>query len=248
VQGVSSGDPDQLLVMADRRSLPTSQTARVQWARGLARGVTVAPRCVADGIGVELDNTARTSALRAVVDKRPVTVPGGGSKVVPVQVPEGEKYSIPVSDGVKTVRLTGVRTCSSTMTPVVTAAPDCAAGGMGVTIVNEDAAREAIMSVDGKDVRVPGETTKVVRVPAAEGDPYAIDVVGQDGFSRTFSGVRDCATAQATDLKAASADTGSEVAAALPITGAALGIFLAGGAALFTIGAAIVALTRRRRA
>jgi hypothetical protein len=133
------------------------------------------------------------------------------------------------------------------MTPVVTAAPDCASGGMGVTIVNEDAAREAVMSVDGKDVRVPGEATKVVRVPAADGEPYDIDVVGQNGFSRTFSGVRDCAAAQATELKAAAADTSADVAAALPITGAALGIFLAGGAALFTIGAAIVSLTRRRR-
>jgi LPXTG-motif cell wall-anchored protein len=87
---------------------------------------------------------------------------------------------------------------------------------------------------------------KTVRVPAAEGAKYTIQVVGQDGFSRVFSGVRDCASKQSAALKVGAAP-GAEEAAALPVTGAALGAVLAGGVALVGAGIAALVLSRRRR-
>jgi hypothetical protein len=245
VEGLTSG-AGQLLVLAGRAPLPTSQNSTLRWSDGgLDKGVTVSPSCVAEGIGVELDNTARQTPLTAVVDKRAVTVPAGATKVVPVQVPEGADYRIPVSDGSRSLTLTGVRNCSAApMTPVVTAAPDCAAGGMGVTIVNEDAAREAAMSVNGDPVRVPSQASKVVRVPAGEGRPYRIDVTGPYGFSRSFSGLRDCAAADAALLKTAVlAGQGPPV----PLIGTAFWAALAAGAALMTLAALAAAHLRRRR-
>lgn len=245
VEGLTSA-AGQLLVLAGRTPLPTSQTSTLRWSDGgLDKGVTVSPSCVAEGIGVELDNTARQTPLAAVVDKRAVTVPAGATKVVPVQVPEGADYRIPVSDGSRSLTLTGVRNCSTAaMTPVVTAAPDCAAGGMGLTIVNEDAAREAAMSVNGDPVRVPSQASTVVRVPAGEGTRYRIDVTGPHGFSRSFSGLRDCDAADAALLKtAALAGQGPPI----PLIGTAFWAALAAGAALMTLAAVTAALVRRRR-
>jgi TQXA domain-containing protein len=244
VRGVVTGDPGQLLVVADRRALPAEQSSVVRWAAGgLGEGVAVTPTCVAEGIGVELDNTGRQLPLRALVDQRAVTVPAGATKVVPVRVPEGERYDIPVSDGVRKLQLEGVRHCASGMTPVLTAAPDCASGGMGVTIINDAVARDAVFSVNDRVVRVAQQATETVRVPVAEGARYKIQVLGQDGFSRAFSGVRNCAAQSRLDA----AKPGEQGAAALPVTGAALGGVVVGGIALLGAGALALFLARRSR-
>lgn len=246
VQGVTSGQPGQALVLADRKALPVRQSSAVRWgADGLGKDLDVSPTCVADGIGVDLDNTKRRTPLYAVVDGRKFTVPAGASKIVPVQVAEGALYDIPVSDGLKTIRLKGKRDCTEAMTPVVTTQPNCAEDGMDVTIANDRTAkttRNTVYTVNGKSVPVDKLATVTELVPVAEGASYAIEVLGPDGFSRRFTGVRDCAA----KTKLLAAKTGGDTGG-LPVTGAAIGGAVAGGIALLGAGALLLFLVRRRR-
>ena len=248
VQGVTSGQPGQGLVLADRKALPVRQTSAVRWgADGLDRDLDVSATCVADGIGVDLDNTKRRTPLYAVVDGRKVTVPPGASKIVPIQVAEGALYKIPVSDGVKTINLTGARDCGAATEPVVTTQPNCADDGMDVTIANDRTAkttRNTVYTVNGKEVPVDKLATVTELVPVAEGAGYVIEVLGPDGFSRKFAGVRDC-EAKTKLLAAKVKNTDDE--GGLPVTGAAIGGAVAGGIALVGAGAGIMFLMRRNR-
>ncbi len=249
VQGVTSGQPGQGLVLADRKALPVRQTSAVRWgADGLDRDLDVSATCVADGIGVDLDNTKRRTPLYAVVDGRKVTVPAGASKIIPVQVAEGALYKIPVSDGVKTINLTGARDCGAATEPVVTTQPNCTDDGMDVTIANDRTAkttRNTVYTVNGKEVPVDKLATVTELVPVAEGASYVIEVLGPEGFSRRFAGVRDCEAK--TKLLAAKVKNDGGEGGGLPVTGAAIGGAVAGGIALLGAGAALLFLVRRRR-
>ncbi len=245
MQGVTSGQPGQGLVVADRKALPMRQTSTVKWgADGFDKDLDVSPTCVADGIGVDLDNTKRRTPLHSTVDGRKVTVPAGASKVVPVQVAEGAAYSIPVSDGARTVNLEGTRNCAKSVEPVVTTQPNCADGGMDVTIQDRTAktTRNSVYSVNGQEVPVDKLATSFV--PVTEGASYVIDVIGPDNFSRRFSGVRDCAA----KTKLLSAKTSAGDDGGLPVTGAAIGGAVAAGVALLGAGVLVLFLVRRRAA
>jgi hypothetical protein len=242
VKGVAGGGTGQL-VMADRRAVPARQSANVRWASGrLGDDVRASQTCLADGMGVDLDNTRRQVPYNAVVNGRDVTVPAGASKVVPVRVAEGAPYDIRVTDGARVLRFSGRRDCAAGATPVLTAAPDCARGGMAVTVVNE-AARDAVYRVNGKDLRVGPKATETAQVPVAEGAEYAIKVAGRDGYARTFEGVRNCGAA----TKLMAAKSGVTADGGLPVTGAALGGIIAGGIALLGAGTAALVVARRNR-
>jgi len=248
VQGVTSGQPGQGLVFADRKSVPVRQSSVVRWgADGLDKDLDVSPTCVADGIGVDLDNTKRRTPLYATVDGRKVTVPAGASKIIPIQVPEGALYDIPVSDGLKTINLKGKRDCADAVDPGVTTQPNCADGGMDVIIANDrtaKAGRNSVYTVNGQKVPVEKLATATKLVPVAEGASYVIEVLGPEGFSRRFAGVRDCAA----KTKLLAAKVKNENGGGLPITGAGVGGAVAAGIALLGAGALVRFLVRRRRA
>ena len=247
VAEASSGDDvTPMLVIADHGPVPFRQVQRVHWGQtGFAKDVRVGQRCLPDGMGVDIDNTRRKTPLPVLVAGRKTTVPAGGASVVPVPVKEGAAYDIPVSDGVSTMRLAGTRDCAGSAQPVVTAAPDCDNKAMDVLVKNPSSSEPASMNVNGQPVSVPGGTSRDVNVPVGSDGNYLIDVAGDNGLAKRFSGQLSCA--EPLKMRAASANTAVNPDGGLPVTGAAIGGFVVGGVLLVGVGGGLFLLARRRR-
>ncbi|MEU3067149.1 Cys-Gln thioester bond-forming surface protein [Streptomyces sp. NPDC006906] len=77
--------------------------------------------------------------------------------------------------------------------PAVTARKNCAKGGVDVTAVNRGD-EPFTFELAGEEHTVAAGATGTVTVPVAEDQAYDVTVTGPAGFSRTFTGVLDCAT------------------------------------------------------
>lgn len=258
VENVNGAANGQAFVLTDNAKLPIRQSLPVKWgvASQTSDGLEATTTCITDGVGVDLMNHS-AKPIAVDVNDRQVTVPAGANKVVPMQVAEGAKYAIAITQGARNLfNLEGVRKCGSKVVPMVSAAPNCAKGGLDVTIANTlDRATE--FQINGKEFTVAKNSTLDTNLPVAEGAKYVVNVVGENGFVQKLEGVRNCkantselaARAEA-DPKlnpAANADNGGEGGSSLPVTGAALGGIIAAGAALVGAGVLFAFMARRNR-
>ncbi|MCC3772188.1 TQXA domain-containing protein, partial [Streptomyces sp. UNOC14_S4] len=86
--------------------------------------------------------------------------------------------------------------------PAVSARKDCAKGGVEVTADNKGDA-PFVFDLDGTRHTVPAGGSETVLVKVAEDQAYRFGITGQHGFSRTFSGILDCVTAESLPSTAA---------------------------------------------
>ncbi|MGW6711725.1 Cys-Gln thioester bond-forming surface protein [Streptomyces globisporus] len=77
--------------------------------------------------------------------------------------------------------------------PAVTARKNCAKGGVDVTAANRGD-EPFTFELAGEEHTVAAGETGTVTVPVAEDQAYDFTITGPAGFSRTFTGVLDCAT------------------------------------------------------
>ncbi|MFD7918297.1 LAETG motif-containing sortase-dependent surface protein [Streptomyces sp. NPDC059740] len=77
--------------------------------------------------------------------------------------------------------------------PALSAAKDCAKGGVDVTAANKG--DEAFsFELAGKKYEVAPGKSQTITVPVTEDQAYKITVTGDKGFSKTFTGILDCKT------------------------------------------------------
>ncbi|MFD0383907.1 phospholipase domain-containing protein [Streptomyces stramineus] len=96
--------------------------------------------------------------------------------------------------------------------PALSARKNCAKGGVEVTAENRGDAPFGF-DLDGVDHTVPAGGSETTLVKVAENQAYKFTITGPNGFSRTFSGILDCLTAE---HAAAAAATGEEAAPTPP--------------------------------
>ncbi|MFB8381539.1 Cys-Gln thioester bond-forming surface protein [Streptomyces rubiginosohelvolus] len=77
--------------------------------------------------------------------------------------------------------------------PAVTARKNCAKGGVDVTAANRGD-EPFTFELAGEEHTVAAGETSTVTVPVAEDQAYDFTITGPAGFSRTFTGMLDCAT------------------------------------------------------
>lgn len=77
--------------------------------------------------------------------------------------------------------------------PALTARKNCAEGGVDVTAANRGD-EPFTFELAGAEHTVAAGETRTVTVPVAEDQAYDVTITGAAGFSRTFTGVLDCAT------------------------------------------------------
>ncbi|CAM5233033.1 Gram-positive cocci surface proteins LPxTG domain-containing protein OS=Streptomyces glaucescens OX=1907 GN=SGLAU_12245 PE=4 SV=1 [Streptomyces glaucescens] len=138
--------------------------------------------------------------------------------------------------------------------PALSAAENCAEGGVDITAVNEGDAPFTFELMGAQHTVAAGET-RTVTVPLQEDQAYDFTITGPGGHEQRFTGVLDCRT-QAAETDAAGtsvqsagepspatvpapedvnlAATGSSDATPM-IGGAAIGLVLIGGAALVLV-------------
>ncbi len=239
VNAVTSGDASNLLVLADTGALPLRQTQKIQWgaAQGLA-AVKMSATCAAGNVALVVDNVKGASPVPLSINKLPVTIPAGATKLVPIPALDG-KYSVPVTDGISTQQVRGVQDCVNGAAPVIMAAPDCKSGVMSVLLDNAKGASEAAVNVNGRNVKVPAGLTKTVAVPIATDGSYLADVAGANGLTKQFSGQLACAQA----LELAAAKTGDSGPSGAVLVGVAAGVL-----AMLALGSRMFLLRRRTNA
>ncbi|MER5746390.1 LAETG motif-containing sortase-dependent surface protein [Streptomyces sp. NPDC002225] len=144
----------------------------------------------------------------------------------------------------------------------VTAATDCAKGGVDVTATNQGDEPWTFTLKGARYTVAPGGT-KTVTVPVAEDASYDLTVTGPNGFEETFRGVLDCRTAApGTKPSTAASAALAPTASADQVTGSTTGggdlaetggssatPMIAGAAALLVVvGGGAVFLLRRKSA
>ncbi|GAA4679055.1 TQXA domain-containing protein [Streptomyces chumphonensis] len=77
--------------------------------------------------------------------------------------------------------------------PAVFVRRDCAAGGVGVTVVNRGDT-PFTFTLGEEDHAIPADSGDTITVPVGEDQRYGITVPGPGTFAQTFSGVLDCRT------------------------------------------------------
>jgi TQXA domain-containing protein len=138
--------------------------------------------------------------------------------------------------------------------PSVSAERNCARGGVDI-IAGNTGDRLFTFTLDGTDYQVAAGETRTVTLPVSEDQAYDVTITGDDGFRQTFRGVLDCLTIGAAtaaeptatpvpQLEPASAGgaalegdlaaTGGSGSASL-VTGTAIALVVAGGAAVFLL-------------
>jgi TQXA domain-containing protein/LPXTG-motif cell wall-anchored protein len=80
--------------------------------------------------------------------------------------------------------------------PAVSAAKDCAKGGVDVTVANKGD-ETFNFEISGAKHTVAAGASETITVPVGEDEAYDIAVTGPNGFSQSFKGVLDCKTASA---------------------------------------------------
>ncbi len=92
--------------------------------------------------------------------------------------------------------------------PALTARKNCAEGGVDVTAANRGD-EPYTFELAGAEHTVAAGDTRTVTVPVAEDQAYDVTVTGPAGFSRTFTGVLDCATSGSVLEKESEATAGA---------------------------------------
>ncbi|WUH93455.1 Cys-Gln thioester bond-forming surface protein [Streptomyces sp. NBC_00433] len=126
--------------------------------------------------------------------------------------------------------------------PAVSAAVDCAKGGVDVTAADKGD-EDLTFTLGGKDYTVAPGASRTVTVPVAEDQHYKIDVTLPDKSVKSFEGVLDCRSATAPPTAPANqpspagssdnlAATGSSNATPM-IAGIAIALVVLGGGAVF---------------
>ncbi|MBB4892397.1 TQXA domain-containing protein/LPXTG-motif cell wall-anchored protein [Streptomyces olivoverticillatus] len=227
-----------------------------------------------------------------IVDKsgKPVTSTANGEELyfdVPAGTPDGSASlkataatKVPVGrafigDHTKTQTLILAGSSESTVTagatanwakkgaiPAVSARKDCAKGGVEITADNKG--DEAFtFELDGKKNTVkPGGSEKVF-VKVAEDQAYKITINGPNGFTKTFTGILDCKTAETgttggsggtpspsgTPVPASGSRTGGATGGDLATTGSSSATPMIAGiaAALVVVGGAAVFFLRKKK-
>ncbi|GAA3063601.1 hypothetical protein GCM10020000_53830 [Streptomyces olivoverticillatus] len=146
--------------------------------------------------------------------------------------------------------------------PAVSARKDCAKGGVEITADNKG--DEAFtFELDGKKNTVkPGGSEKVF-VKVAEDQAYKITINGPNGFTKTFTGILDCKTAETgttggsggtpspsgTPVPASGSRTGGATGGDLATTGSSSATPMIAGiaAALVVVGGAAVFFLRKKK-
>ncbi|MFD5711646.1 Cys-Gln thioester bond-forming surface protein [Streptomyces pharetrae] len=243
----------------------------------------VTVRTNADSVTVTPPAAAVTGGVRVVgEDGKEVTTARNGSRLfldVPADAPDGSaELTVQASTTVPVGRAfasdsrsqTQILAGSSESTvsaaasatwaesgaiPALSAAENCAEGGVDITAVNEGDAPFTFELMGAQHTVAAGET-RTVTVPLQEDQAYDFTITGPGGHEQRFTGVLDCRT-QAAETDAAGtsvqsagepspatvpapaedvnlAATGSSDATPM-IGGAAIGLVLIGGAALLLV-------------
>jgi len=243
----------------------------------------VTVRTNADSVTVTPPAAAVTSGVRVVgKDGKEVTTARNGTQLfldVPAEAPDGSaeltvqaSTTVPVgrafaSDSRSQTQIlagSSESTVSATASaawaetgaiPALSAAENCAEGGVDITAVNEGDAPFAFELMGARHTIAAGET-RTVTVPLQEDQAYDFTITGPGGHAQRFTGVLDCRT-QAAETDAAGTTTqtlGEPSPATVPapaadvnlaatgssdatpmIGGAAIGLVLIGGAALLLV-------------
>ncbi|WP_329178835.1 LAETG motif-containing sortase-dependent surface protein [Streptomyces sp. NBC_01477] len=126
--------------------------------------------------------------------------------------------------------------------PAVSAAVNCAKGGVDVTAANKGD-EDLTFTLGGKDYSVAPGASKTVTVPVAEDQHYKIDITLPDKSVKSFEGVLDCKSATTAPTPPANqpspagsdqnlAATGSSSSTPM-IAGIAVALVVLGGGAVF---------------
>ncbi|MET9294306.1 Cys-Gln thioester bond-forming surface protein [Streptomyces sp. NPDC003077] len=95
--------------------------------------------------------------------------------------------------------------------PAVSAEKNCAKGGVDVTATNKGD-KPFHFEVSGKAHEVAPGKSETITVPVGEDRSYEIEVKGDEGYEKTFSGVLDCETASNSGGNQPSANLGPAAA------------------------------------
>ncbi|MFE6777471.1 TQXA domain-containing protein [Streptomyces sp. NPDC057702] len=191
-----------------------------------ASGVTIAPPTTTVPSGVRVVGadgkpiTRATNGTRLFLDVPPGSPDGTAGLTVEAatKVPVGRTFSgvgqhaksqtqILASSSESTVSArAGANWARTGAIPAVSARPNCAKGGVDVTVANKGDARFPYTLAQGEYVVAPGRSA-VVTVPAREDRAYRFALTGPDGFEKTFAGALDCRTVSAEDRSATDPDT-----------------------------------------
>ncbi|MES5821014.1 Cys-Gln thioester bond-forming surface protein [Streptomyces sp. RG80] len=136
--------------------------------------------------------------------------------------------------------------------PALSAAENCAKGGVDITATNEgDAA--FTFELSGLEHTIPAGESRTVTIPLQEDQAYDFTITGPGGLEKRFTGVLDCQTqgaetgdatqtlSEPSPLTAGEAPVGTNLAetgssnATPVIAGVAIGLVLIGGAALVLV-------------
>lgn len=196
-------DSTQKLILAAAANTTYADTATLNWAGGADPKATAVKDCAAGGFQVTLTNDGTADTDFVITDKgtavgSPVTVKAGESKNVFVPITTGDTYELKATAGATVIDLgSGTFDCDAPA-PDADATPDCAQGGVKVTLTNSGKA-EATFVITNKGVNIgapvkvaAGASTEVV-VPVADGEAYEI-VVSSGTYSEKFEGTLTCGT------------------------------------------------------
>ncbi|WP_053849889.1 Cys-Gln thioester bond-forming surface protein [Streptomyces sp. NRRL B-24085] len=140
--------------------------------------------------------------------------------------------------------------------PALSAARNCAEGGLDITAVNQGD-EEFAFELMGTEYTIAAGETRTVTVPLQEDQAYDFTITGPDGLSKRFTGVLDCRTRSSeTGASTQTLSEPSPATVAVPTTdvnlaetgGSATTPLIAGTAiALVVIGGAALVITGRKQ-
>ncbi|MBC9718048.1 Cys-Gln thioester bond-forming surface protein [Streptomyces sp. TRM66268-LWL] len=234
-----------------------------------ARSVAVNPPADAAASGVKVvgeDGRPLTSAADGSELYFDLPKGGAGKAALTVQastsVPVGRAFVSETRSQTQILAGSSESTVSATATvnwaekgaiPALSAEPDCAAGGLDITAVNQGD-REFTFSLMGFEHTIAAGEARTVTIPLQEDQAYDFTITGPNGFAERFKGVLDCRTeasgaAAGNDIAPQSApspataggttthdlaETGSSNATPM-IAGVAVGFLVLGGVVVFLL-------------
>lgn len=195
----------QKLILAAAANNTYSDTATVNWTGGASPDASAVKDCAAGGFQVTLTNSGTADAQFVITNNGtavgdPITVKAGETLTRLVPITKGSAYDLVVTSGTWSKSLgAGTFDCDEPV-PDSDAAPDCAQGGVVVTLTNSGTA-EATFSVTNKGVVIDGAVkvaagaSTTVLVPVTNGETYEI-VVTSGTWSEHFDGTLTCGEAK----------------------------------------------------
>ncbi|MFJ8705477.1 Cys-Gln thioester bond-forming surface protein [Streptomyces anulatus] len=94
--------------------------------------------------------------------------------------------------------------------PALTARKNCATGGVDITAANRGD-QPFTFELAGTEYTIAAGATRTVTVPVAEDQAYDFTITGPAGFTRTFTGVLDCATSGSVLDRESEGDAGNDI-------------------------------------